>query len=1296
MKKLIMSFCLSILIGTLCFANTVISAGNVSGTWTKSNSPYNITGDITIPLHTNLNIEPGVQIIFKGYYRINVFGSLVAKGTVTDSIYFMKVITDTAGLTDTITANGGWHSIIWNNPATGYQMSDSSIFNYCVFEYAKTIDSLGSGGAISINDYNNIKFSNCSFYKNVAKKNGGAIYITYSSDLIFQNCSFKMNQAKSGSGGAFFSDWGSRPIILNCTFLKNKCKADGGALWMISNNPVIQNCLFANNNAGGNGGAIYLNQSNAFIGNTVIANNKASGDGAIALWGSSPVFVNDNIVNNLAQTCGGLAFWDVSGAEFYNNIIWGNKNQSSAYSQIKIILSEESPVFDHCIIQPGSVYSGTIPAKSAIFTDTLGLNPLFISPTAGAGDTYDASIANWQLKITYPNISPAINAGISNKQTAQLSLSDFYNNSRVMNGFIDIGASEAHIGTISVNGTIKTNTIWIADTVLVTDNITIKDSVKLILSPGVKVLFQGSYIIGVQGTMIAIGDKEDSIYFTCPANLISTGWRGIYFDNGQYGVNGALTHNDTSYFKYCVFEFAKNMDAWQSGALNILYFSKVIISNSYFRNNSAYWGAAIRIDDISSPVVKNNIFYNNYAYANGGAILVNTKSQPIIMNNFITNNSCFGYIYSSGGGLYISNSSPVIVNNIISNNYSTTGGGLSIGNNGAPVFSNNAVIYNYSGTSAGGICSDITTSFDIYNSVFWGNHAVTFCNEIFSQYKVNIYNCNIQQYNGYYDFQWNDSANIISVDPGFIKLPFPLDSSGNGLLADYRISTFSGNINKGTTDIPGVTLPSTDIFGNPRINGNQIDIGAVENQGGNIVFINQPAGNSLCEGDTVKLSITVSDTANIQWQKDGINIPGATQLNYTIYGAKQYLDQGNYVCAAANAYGKVYSNPVFLQINTEPEISDQPLSSMVQKGSPITLEVRADGTKPLKYLWQKDGLNLSSDTALILKIDSFKTDNEGSYICKVTNGCGSIYSTPVMLSLAPSICMVTVSTPKVGDNGHNLIVWNKESKIKYSRFNIYRESAVAGYYDSIGSVSYTKTGIFEDTLVNPKQQAYLYKITAVDSNNVETDINLSLLHKTIHLITTTGEQGGIQLEWDQYIGFPYRTYYIYRSSNGKDFLPVDSIASSTRAWTDDTVVGPNDTLYYYISVKNPAGTCYPNGNLKAGSDIYSQSVSNMEDNRIRSTGITKASANEFNLSCHPNPFNNFTTISYNLREPSDVTLEIYNMIGEKLAILLNNIQQNGFNHFQFIPSTYNLSSGIYILKMKAGNTVDTKRLVELK
>jgi hypothetical protein len=57
-------------------------------TWTKVNSPYNVTGNILVTNGTTLTIEPGVVIDFQGAYYLEVNGILNAVGAVNDSIYF--------------------------------------------------------------------------------------------------------------------------------------------------------------------------------------------------------------------------------------------------------------------------------------------------------------------------------------------------------------------------------------------------------------------------------------------------------------------------------------------------------------------------------------------------------------------------------------------------------------------------------------------------------------------------------------------------------------------------------------------------------------------------------------------------------------------------------------------------------------------------------------------------------------------------------------------------------------------------------------------------------------------------------------------------------------------------------------------------------------------------------------------------------------------------------------------------------------------------------------------------------
>jgi hypothetical protein len=85
MKRIFFIFCL-LGINFLLFATDV--SGNQSGTWDLAGSPYNIVGDITIPAGEILIIEPGVDVIATGDYKITALGNMEAEGTYSDSIRF--------------------------------------------------------------------------------------------------------------------------------------------------------------------------------------------------------------------------------------------------------------------------------------------------------------------------------------------------------------------------------------------------------------------------------------------------------------------------------------------------------------------------------------------------------------------------------------------------------------------------------------------------------------------------------------------------------------------------------------------------------------------------------------------------------------------------------------------------------------------------------------------------------------------------------------------------------------------------------------------------------------------------------------------------------------------------------------------------------------------------------------------------------------------------------------------------------------------------------------------------------
>ncbi|OAN61292.1 hypothetical protein A8B79_07465 [Balneola sp. EhC07] len=82
------------------------------------------------------------------------------------------------------------------------------------------------------------------------------------------------------------------------------------------------------------------------------------------------------------------------------------------------------------------------------------------------------------------------------------------------------------------------------------------------------------------------------------------------------------------------------------------------------------------------------------------------------------------------------------------------------------------------------------------------------------------------------------------------------------------------------------------------------------------------------------------------------------------------------------------------------------------------------------------------------------------------------------------------------------------------------------------------------------------------------------------------------------------------------------------------------------------------------------------------------------LQNYPNPFNPTTTFSFELAQTEKVRFSIFNMIGQEVAILQNNILSAGKHSVNFDGS--NLSSGTYFYTLKTSNQLVTKKFTLIK
>lgn len=140
----------------------------------------------------------------------------------------------------------------------------------------------------------------------------------------------------------------------------------------------------------------------------------------------------------------------------------------------------------------------------------------------------------------------------------------------------------------------------------------------------------------------------------------------------------------------------------------------------------------------------------------------------------------------------------------------------------------------------------------------------------------------------------------------------------------------------------------------------------------------------------------------------------------------------------------------------------------------------------------------------------------------------------------------------------------------------------------------------------------------------------------------------------------------------------------------------NDAL---IGIENETGTkgiCYRNDGT--GGPIFESPLAIMfgpnalvlpvDENPVQSPN------NYFLAQNYPNPFNPITTIRYSVPERSNITIKIYNILGEEVTTLVNEEKLAGWYEVKFNASS--LSSGVYFYQLRAGDFIQTKKMILLR
>jgi len=99
--------------------------------------------------------------------------------------------------------------------------------------------------------------------------------------------------------------------------------------------------------------------------------------------------------------------------------------------------------------------------------------------------------------------------------------------------------------------------------------------------------------------------------------------------------------------------------------------------------------------------------------------------------------------------------------------------------------------------------------------------------------------------------------------------------------------------------------------------------------------------------------------------------------------------------------------------------------------------------------------------------------------------------------------------------------------------------------------------------------------------------------------------------------------------------------------------------------------------------------------RIITTGINNPNQEPISFKSYPNPFDNSTRISYYLASASNITLEVFNSLGEKVTTLFEGKQLQGKYEFSFGADGNKIGNGIYFVRLTSPSKVSNLRLVRI-
>jgi hypothetical protein len=259
----------------------------------------------------------------------------------------------------------------------------------------------------------------------------------------------------------------------------------------------------------------------------------------------------------------------------------------------------------------------------------------------------------------------------------------------------------------------------------------------------------------------------------------------------------------------------------------------------------------------------------------------------------------------------------------------------------------------------------------------------------------------------------NDAPSITSISNDVetcLGEPFTLLAEVSG--QDFTVQWFKDGVAIDGAESTEFTITNAGISngGNYTIQV-QSDCGTVTSENINVVVELWPiiaensASTFVCEGGELELFATVINTDNVsfQWQKNGVDIPGANGSTYTITNASA-ADASGYRVIAFNDCGSSQSDLINVAINPPYVFLLQPQGATLCEGDSYQFTAQLNQLSNLdpeqSFTWLKDGEPVPGIIQFQPTFESVTPDLSGEWVLQInTLYCGAIQSEPAILTI---------------------------------------------------------------------------------------------------------------------------------------------------------------------------------------------------------------------------------------------------------------------------------------------------------